>query len=108
MVNQHGLQRGIPDPIKREIRQRSKFDCVVCRSGLFNYEHIEPEGAWTICIDGMVADFVGNSEEVRFKSGVFRAIQEDGVWEVVPDRLDTHPQTLVERELKLRSFPNLF
>jgi hypothetical protein len=66
------------------------------------------QGVWTICIDGIVADFVGNSDEVRFKSGVFRAIQENGVWEVVLDRLDTNPSTLVERELKLRSFPALF
>lgn len=66
------------------------------------------QGAWTICIDGMVADFVGHSDEVRFKSGAFRAIQENGVWEVVPDQLDTDPKTLVERELKLRSFPVLF
>lgn len=43
MANQYGLQRNIPDPIKREIRQRSKFACVVCRSGIFDYEHIEPE-----------------------------------------------------------------
>lgn len=66
------------------------------------------QGAWTICIEGIVADFVGNSDDVRFKSGAFRAIQENGVWEVVPDRLDTEPKTLVERELKLRSFPALF
>ncbi len=66
------------------------------------------QGAWTICIDGIVADFVGNSDEVRFKSGAFRAIQEDSVWEVVPDRLNTNPITLVKRELKLRSFPALF
>ncbi|MEO0917569.1 MAG: hypothetical protein AAFY31_11405 [Pseudomonadota bacterium] len=66
------------------------------------------QGTWAICIDGIVADFVGNSDEVRFKSGAFRAIQEDGVWEVVSDRLNTDPKTLVERELKLRSFPTLF
>lgn len=43
MHNKHGLPRDIPDPIKREIRQRSKFGCVICRAGIFDYEHIDPE-----------------------------------------------------------------
>lgn len=43
MSNRHGLPRDIPDPIRREIRQRSKFGCVICRSGIYDYEHIDPE-----------------------------------------------------------------
>lgn len=43
MHNKHGLPRDIPDSIKREIRQRSKFGCVICRAGIFDYEHIDPE-----------------------------------------------------------------
>jgi len=43
MPNKHGLPRDIPVPIKREIRQRSKFGCVICRAGIFDYEHIDPE-----------------------------------------------------------------
>lgn len=43
MPNKHGLPRDIPAPIKRKIRQRSKFGCVICRSGIFDYEHIDPE-----------------------------------------------------------------
>ena len=43
MPNKHGLPRDIPAPIKRKIRQRSKFGCVICRAGIFDYEHIDPE-----------------------------------------------------------------
>lgn len=41
--NKHGLNRTISPEIKREIRQRSKFGCVVCRCGIYEYEHIAPE-----------------------------------------------------------------
>lgn len=43
MPNKHGLPRNIPDPIKRDIRIRSKFGCVICRAGIYDYEHIDPE-----------------------------------------------------------------
>lgn len=43
--NKHGLSRNIPDPIKREIRQNSAFGCVVCRTAIYTYEHIDP--AWS-------------------------------------------------------------
>lgn len=43
MTNRCGLPRDIPDPIKREIRMRSKFGCVICRAGVFDYEHIDPK-----------------------------------------------------------------
>lgn len=42
-TNTHGLSRTIPNKIKREIRQRSKFGCVICRDGFVIYEHIRPE-----------------------------------------------------------------
>ena len=41
-VNKFGLKRSIPEDVKREVRQRSKFGCVVCRAGLYEYEHIVP------------------------------------------------------------------
>jgi hypothetical protein len=40
--NKHGLSRHIPEPIRREIRKRSKFGCVVCRCAVYQYEHIDP------------------------------------------------------------------
>lgn len=40
--NQHGLSRYIPAPVLREVRRRSKFGCVICRSGFYQYEHIDP------------------------------------------------------------------
>lgn len=43
MRNKHGLIRDIPSAIKREIRVRSKFGCVICRAGIYDYEHISPE-----------------------------------------------------------------
>lgn len=43
MKNQFGLSRDIPPEIKKEIRQRSKNGCVICRCGVYQYEHIKPE-----------------------------------------------------------------
>ena len=40
--NRYGLSRHIPARIAREIRSRSKFGCVVCRSAIYQYEHIDP------------------------------------------------------------------
>jgi len=42
LVNKHGLSRHIPADVRREVRQRSKFGCVVCRRGFYQYEHIDP------------------------------------------------------------------
>ncbi len=41
--NKHGLDRYIPGPIAREIRQRCGFGCVVCGSSIYEYEHVDPE-----------------------------------------------------------------
>ena len=45
MKNDHGLSRHIPEDVKREVRQRSRFGCVIpgCRRAFYEYEHIEPE-----------------------------------------------------------------
>jgi hypothetical protein len=40
--NRHGLSRDIPAEVQREIRQRCKFGCVICRRALYTYEHIDP------------------------------------------------------------------
>lgn len=40
--NQYGLSRYIPAETRREVRQRSKFGCVICRRGFYQYEHIDP------------------------------------------------------------------
>lgn len=42
-TNRYGLTRNIPANIKREVRQRSKFGCVICRNAIYVYEHIQPE-----------------------------------------------------------------
>ena len=41
-VNKYGLSRYIPSDVRREVRQRSKFGCVICRRGFYQYEHIDP------------------------------------------------------------------
>jgi hypothetical protein len=42
-INKHGLKRRPPAEVRREVRKRSKFGCVVCRSGFYEYEHIDPQ-----------------------------------------------------------------
>lgn len=44
-MNQHGLSRHIPNEIALQIRQRSRFGCVICRCAIYQYEHIDPEYA---------------------------------------------------------------
>lgn len=41
--NAFGLKRPIPEPIKREVRQRCGFGCVVCGSAFYHYDHLETE-----------------------------------------------------------------
>jgi hypothetical protein len=41
-TNKHGLSRTIPAKVMLEVRQRSKFGCVICRNAICQYEHIEP------------------------------------------------------------------
>lgn len=41
-INRQGLGRDIPADVRREVRRRSKFGCVICRNGFYEYEHIIP------------------------------------------------------------------
>jgi len=34
--NRHGLHRRIPAAVEREVRQRCKFGCVICRAGFYD------------------------------------------------------------------------
>jgi len=43
MTNKFGLSRTIPAEIKRAIRQACGFGCVICGSGIIQYEHVLPE-----------------------------------------------------------------
>lgn len=40
--NKHDLSRNIPAKVKRKVREQSKYGCVICRSGFYQYEHIAP------------------------------------------------------------------
>ena len=42
-VNRFGLSRHIPEVVKREVRQRYRFGCVVCGSAIIDYDHFDPE-----------------------------------------------------------------
>ena len=42
-VNRLGLPRDIPDDVKRAVRQRCGFGCVVCGLAIVEYAHIDPE-----------------------------------------------------------------
>jgi hypothetical protein len=42
-TNKYGLSRDIPSDIKRQIRQRCGFGCVVCGCGIYEYHHFNPE-----------------------------------------------------------------
>jgi hypothetical protein len=44
-TNKHGLSRHIPAEVKAEVRRRSRHGCVICRSLVYDYEHIDPEFA---------------------------------------------------------------
>jgi len=43
MKNKFGLNRSIPEKVKRDVRQRCGFGCVVCVESLIEYEHFSPE-----------------------------------------------------------------
>lgn len=42
-MNAHGLSRDIPPSVKRLVRQRCGFGCVICGLGIVQYEHVDPE-----------------------------------------------------------------
>jgi len=41
--NRHGLSRTISADVKREVRQRCGFGCVICGLGFYDYEHFAPD-----------------------------------------------------------------
>lgn len=43
--NKHGLSRSISAEIKREVRKRCGFGCVICGLGFYDYEHFAPDFA---------------------------------------------------------------
>lgn len=44
-INKHGLSRTIPPSVKRAVRQRCGFGCVICGFGFYDYEHFAPDFA---------------------------------------------------------------
>lgn len=42
-TNKFGLQRNIPEQVKREVRRRCGFGCIICGVGIYQYEHFNPE-----------------------------------------------------------------
>lgn len=78
--NKHGLSRDIPEPIKRQVRQRCGFGCVYCGNAIYEYHHVdppfteaeahEPEGIALLC--GKCHDYVtkGVWSETRVKEAM--------------------------------------
>jgi hypothetical protein len=44
-TNKHGLSRYIPSDVRREVRKRCGFGCVVCGKAIAQYEHFDPDFA---------------------------------------------------------------
>jgi hypothetical protein len=42
-INKHGLGRTVPAAVKREIRSRCGFGCVICGLAYYDYEHFDPD-----------------------------------------------------------------
>ncbi len=40
--NKFGLSRTIPTSVKREVRRRCGYGCVICGNGIYQYEHFNP------------------------------------------------------------------
>lgn len=41
--NKYGLTRYIPSDVRRKIRKRCGFGCVICGFGFYDYEHFDPD-----------------------------------------------------------------
>jgi hypothetical protein len=41
-INRYGLSRHIPEDVKRAVRQKSAFGCVLCGLSLYTYDHFDP------------------------------------------------------------------
>jgi hypothetical protein len=41
-MNAHGLRRSIPAEVKRVVRQRCGFGCVICGASIYEYDHFDP------------------------------------------------------------------
>lgn len=42
MQNRYGLNRSIPEAIKRDVRQACGYGCVICGTAIIEYEHVDP------------------------------------------------------------------
>lgn len=102
--NKNGLSRHIPAKIALEIRKRSKFGCVICRAGIFEYEHIEvtfanakehnPNNICCLCSSchSKVTRKIYSKEYVRKKYDEVRSASSDNVIRPFDD-LDFHTGT---------------
>lgn len=86
-TNKFGLSRNIPAKVKREVRRRCKFGCVICRSGFYQYEHIDPfenvsshDPARICCLCGSCHDSVTRGQ--LSKAAVDTAYKQ--IWQAPP------------------------
>lgn len=71
MTNKYGLSRNIPVEVKRKVRKRCGFGCVLCGLGIYTYEHINPEFA-----EAKVHD----SEKITLLCGSCHLKVTKGIW----------------------------
>lgn len=102
--NKHGLSRTIPAAVRREVRRRSRFGCVVCRRGFYQYEHIDPpfkearehDPERMCCLCGSCHDAVSRGQMSKgLIAAKYREIQQTPVEDVDPPSgpLDFHDGT---------------
>lgn len=111
-INRYGLTRsGLTEPIKRIVRQRCGFGCVICGSAFIEYDHFEPEFADALVHDPAhiillcphhhalktKAPVWLNADEIRAASESPAALKE-GYSEFAAPRIRIHP-TVVFGEL---------
>lgn len=92
-VNKYGLSRYIPAEVRREVRQRSKFGCVLCRCGFYQYEHIDPtfedatehDPDYICCLCGACHDLItrGHFSKEAIKLA-YRKVQDSALEKVSP------------------------
>ena len=78
MRNRYGLLRDIPEPIKRQVRQRCGFGCIICGKAFIEYHHFDPpfyqarehraEGITILCAEDARAAHHGRQSANKIKS----------------------------------------
>ncbi|MFY9287916.1 MAG: hypothetical protein WAO98_05385 [Alphaproteobacteria bacterium] len=75
--NKYGLSRNIPEPIKKIIRQRCGFGCVICGNAIITYEHIEPTFAEAHSHDPEAMTLLCGDHQIQSSKGL---LSKKSIW----------------------------